>query len=918
MTKEERDELKLKEIAVASYIESKITGRLPSETEIETLMKSYCSLLYPELNSEGLEEMKKMLNERFQFKLDIGTLIYDQECEPWFKEFKANNKCNYFDRYKEYLLKEKGFNRQALEVLDNEVLDDIMDYLGNPETNFNPRRGLVMGDVQSGKTATYTGLICKAADAGYKAIIVLTGTVECLRQQTQKRLDEGFVGFDSDHMSKVDDEDFWIGVGKYSKKRGIVLTSKNTDFVASTAKNLGFSLDNFNDTVLFVVKKNVPVLNRLLKWLSDLNGKSGKIDYPLLVIDDEADNASINTNATDEDLDPTKINNCIRKLLKMFTKNNYVGFTATPFANVFINPYISDDLFPKDFIYGLKAPSGYIGAADIFLDDSKYRNSVISNNDCEEILPLKHKKHVDFTEIPSTLEDAIFSYFITNVIRDMRGDNFQHRGMLINISRFTSPQEQIKETVENFVMSCLSKFKLYCNFEGESSGNIKSKIEQVYKSYYGNLEISFDKIWKELYNSNSRIEIINVNSNSKMINYDDYKDVGARLIVIGGLSLSRGLTIEGLCISYLYRTSQVYDVLLQMGRWFGYRKNYDDLFRIWMPLHMVEWYKEITLAVEELKLDLEKMKNLKQRPSEFGIRIRSDKTGLKITARNKMLASADYEVVKSMFGDWDNTGIISADLDINRKNYKLINDVLTEITDKGYKWERTYGDRFVWKDVPKEYVLKVLNGFIMDKGNFDFNAESYSTFINTYIGDELDLFDIAIIEGDRSNGKKIPFFGDYIVKPEKNFSRTKTGISMNKARSLLVNPIDTSYGLDEATKKDAEKKHKELVLKQNPNKDPKTIHVSAKSYLRVTNRRPLLMIYLIDLKVNEQRDDETNDEYNSWIETKELFDSNNVTPVGIALAIPEYSKVGSKCVTYKVNMVEQHNLLIDNEEDYDD
>ena len=135
MTNDERNELKLKEVAVAAYIESVITGRLPSEREIEDLMKNYCTLLYPNIDNDSLNEMKKMLNERFQFRLDIGTLIYDEECEPWFKEFKANNKCYYFDRYKEYLMREKGFNRQALDILDNEVLDEIMDYLDHKDLN---------------------------------------------------------------------------------------------------------------------------------------------------------------------------------------------------------------------------------------------------------------------------------------------------------------------------------------------------------------------------------------------------------------------------------------------------------------------------------------------------------------------------------------------------------------------------------------------------------------------------------------------------------------------------------------------------------------------------------------------------------------------------------------------------------------
>lgn len=900
------DDIKLKEVAIATYIETMIKDRLPTESEIQELCKTYCSLLYPDVNDSEITEINKLLNNRFQFKLDVGTLIYNEETEPWFKEFKENNECHYFDRYKEYLRRDKNFNLKAIEVLDNEVLDEIMDYLGDPRINFTPRRGLVMGDVQSGKTSNYTGLICKAADAGYKAIIVLTGTVESLRQQTQKRLDEGFVGFDSDHMSKIENEDFWIGVGKYSKKRGIVLTSKSSDFVSKTANNLGFSLDSFNDTVLFVVKKNVSVLKRLIKWLSDLNG-GDMINYPLLVIDEEADNASVNTKR-DEDDDPTKINKLIRELLTKFSQNNYVGFTATPFANIFINPYIEEDLFPKDFIYLLKAPNNYIGPSDIFLETSKYRHSVILNDDCEEVLPLKHKKYQEFVEVASSLDDAIHSFLITNVIRDLRGDTKSHRGMLVNISRFTETQEHIKEVVEDHFRTILRKYKLYCcNPDQAKNDFVIKNSKKIYDAFYKECGFSWDIILANLYQSNSNIECISVNKNSKMINYDDY-DQGARLIVVGGMALARGLTIEGLCISYLYRNSQVYDVLLQMGRWFGYRKGYEDLFKIWMPQHIFEWYREITTSVEELKNDLDRMKDLKQKPSEVGIRIRNDRTTLKITARNKMYSSANYEVVKTMFGDWDNTGVIPASVEINKKNFEVIKSQISSLIEKEYKFTRTYGNRLVMQSVPKEYIVKILSLFYVDKLNYRFDKESYINFINGYHGRELDLFDIAIIEGERNNNE-LSFFGENVFLARKNFDVVDNSLRMNKSRELLVNPIDTSYGLTKEQKIDAEAKHKEYVLRKNPSKDPKTIHPSAKTYLRVKDRNPLLMIYMIDLG-NDECDDIKDQIKNKFIES-------NAFPIGLAIAIPQYSDMYTTKFKYKVNMIEQANILQSEEDTYE-
>ena len=912
-SKEQYNELKNKEFAISAIIESKINGNIPTEFEIETLCKTFCNLLYPELSVEEIYEIKKMLNERFQFKLDIGTLIYDSEAEPWFKEFKDNNPCIYFERYKKYLMKEKGYSKAAVDILDNEVLDEIMDYLGNPSMDFSPRRGLVMGDVQSGKTSTYTGLICKAADAGYKAIIVLTGTIESLRQQTQKRLDEGFVGFDSDHMSKINEDEFWIGVGKYNKKRGVVLTSKGTDFTSNTARNLGFSLETFNDTVLFVVKKNVSVLTRLIKWLGDLNSNSsdGTINYPLLIIDDEADNASVNTN--DDEENPTKINNLIRELLKKFKRNNYVGFTATPFANVFINPFVSEDLFPKDFIYSLRAPSGYIGPQHIFLDEGAHRDKVIYNDDCEEVLPIKHKKHVDFNSICSSLEDSIHAYMITNVIRDLRGDVSSHRGMMINISRYNSTQERIKEVVENYVINLIAKYKLYCLNSALSDSQKLIKItKSVFESFYKNCGYSWNQVLEKLYDSNKNIECILVNKDSRMINYDDYEN-GARLIVVGGLSLSRGLTIEGLCISYLYRSSQVYDVLLQMGRWFGYRKNYDDLFRLWLPNHLCDWYKEITISVDELKMDLERMKNLKQKPNEVGIRIRNDKTSLKITARNKMLSSADYEVVKSFFGDWENTGVISRSLETNIKNYNTTIQMLNSLNDLGYLSTRTYGERLMWKDIPKEYIVKFLNDFIVDKANYSFNSDSLSNFISKYYGRELDLFDIAIIEGDRSNDTNCKIINEEIVKPEKQFDLTESLIRVNKVRELLVNPVDISYGLTKELKKWCEEDHIKFIIENCPEKDPKKFHPSAKTYLRTKDRNPLLLIYLINLKVAP--DAENKEEL---LAEKKKFDEADVIPVGIALAIPQYTNKYSSSYKYKVNMIEQRTLLSEEEENVDD
>ena len=905
--REHIEKLKNTKNCIANFINTKIINAIPTEEQIKSYANQMFSMMFPDISKEDNALIIKMLLEQFQFKLDPGTLIYDEEAYPWFKKFKEENNNFYFDRYKEYLFNDCNYSKEAIRVLDEEVLDEIMDYLGDPRLDyFNHRRGLVMGDVQSGKTSTFIGMICKAADAGYKAIVVLTGTVESLRVQTQKRLDLGFVGFDTAHMSNEDQDEFWIGVSKYSQnKKGISLTSVNKDFVQSTAQSLGVSLDSFTDTVLFVVKKNTSVLNKLIKWLQDLNGdRQGKIDFPLLVIDDEADNASVNTK--DPESDPSKINGLIRNLLTLFNKNNYVGFTATPFANIFINPHEEKDLFPKDFIYCLKAPNTYIGASDIFSKEGKYHNALRYNNDCEEVLPAKHKKYTPFDSIPNTLEDAIITYLISNVIRDIKGDLYAHRSMLINISSFTDTHGSIKNTVEESFNRILRKYALYCKEEDGIKDEILLKTQKIWELEYSSLDCTWEQIMPMLYDSNRRIEILVVNKNNNMINYDDYKENGARLIVIGGMALSRGLTLEGLCISYFYRFSKTYDVLLQMGRWFGYRRNYEELFRIWLPTELAQWYSIINESVEELKVDLERMKSLGQKPSNFGLRIRNDKTKLRITAGAKMrTATQTYETI-SIFGDFVDTPCITKDININRHNMDVVKSFLGDIS--LFKSENEISRRNIFKNVKKELILGFLKQFKTYKYNPNFDKDGLIKFFDTFDGVEFDEFDVVIAEGKKSDDT-INFFGYEINPTKKQFDIATDCVRINKGRLMLVNPVDTCDGLTKTLAKKLEDEYKKNYLRAHLGKTENDFHPTAKMYLKTTDRNPLLIIYPIDLSIHSDADD-----YEQLVAIKDYFAENEIIPIGIALCIPEYRDASDeKTAVYQVNIVEQENRSKDEE-----
>ena len=283
-----------------------------------------------------------------------------------------------------YELSEEEFEAVRKELHHRQSIDisttDIVNLLGEPvENGIFARKGLVIGDVQSGKTANYISVINKAADAGYKVIVLLTGTIEKLRQQTQARIDEGFIGIDTSDLER-ERRNNPIGVGLINGGISVSsFTSIIKDFNKSVLTNSNVPLDSLSIPLILVVKKIKAVLNSIYKLF---NGEKkdqtyNKINQSLLFIDDEADNASINTNSQDND--PTAINKSIRRILGLFMRSSYVGYTATPYANVFIEPSTkedmeNEDLFPKDYIYVLQPPSNYIGAREIYSEDGQYKS----------------------------------------------------------------------------------------------------------------------------------------------------------------------------------------------------------------------------------------------------------------------------------------------------------------------------------------------------------------------------------------------------------------------------------------------------------------------------------------------------------------------------------------------------------------
>jgi len=579
----------------------------------------------------------------------------------------------------EKFLRQEGWPPPMITSL-TDVTNRILGLLQDPRsegTTWN-RRGLVIGHVQSGKTANYTGLIARTADAGYKFIVVVAGIHNNLRKQTQERIDEAFIGRSSDPEDRRT-----IGVGlEPSYPHPATLTNINEDFNKNTATKSGWKINDFSKPIILVIKKNVTTLTELHKWLKDLNAKGdGRIsDVPMLLIDDEADNASINTNK--EDLDPTRTNAMIRRILGLFAKSCYVGYTATPFANIFINPdaYADDvreELFPRDFIYCLDAPNTYFGAEKVFLNEETSRSIVRPIDDCEDLIPYTHKRDLLVTELPPSLYRALDEFIIARSIRNLRGQTNKHCSMMVNVSRFVA----VQRTVRDFLSLREKKIReaVRANYlmpESVSSANVYMQgLKQAFDAEYVDAGFNWPEVKASLNGAFDHLHLYVINSKSdEVLDYTRYEKEGVGLtsIAVGGLSLSRGLTIEGLTISYMYRNTRMYDTLMQMGRWFGYRPGFEDLCRVHLSRDSINWYSHIALAADELTQQVMRMRRDGLSPRQFGLYVLAHPDSLLITAANKMRTGEKVKFRQNFSGRMLESYIVSTDCDVNAANFALV------------------------------------------------------------------------------------------------------------------------------------------------------------------------------------------------------------------------------------------------------
>lgn len=741
--------------------------------------------LFDEKASVDVEKLTAELRHLFSVTAESATVLEDaSEHVAWLPEARARIQWRFWNRYVTYLERYFGMPPAVVAKLD-ELTSMILERMEDPHREAPwDRRGMVVGSVQSGKTANYTGLICKALDAGYKLVIVLAGIHSNLRAQTQLRLDEGVLGFDTQKNRRLNADNRWVGVGKLPGERLVVhsLTSsaENGDFNKTVAETIGVMLGG--DPVILVVKKNSKLLENLSKWVlhvagsDDADGRRVVRNVPLLLIDDEADNASINTKARAgvEVEDVSTINGRIRGLLDAFEKSIYIGYTATPFANIFINPDAETpahgaDLFPRSFIINVKSPNNYVGPARVFGLGGDPDADILASDglpivrpiaDFGDAFPPGHKKYHVPRELPPSLKTAIRCFILSCAARRARGQIGVHNSMLVHVTRFTD----VQEIVVTLIRAELSALQRRIEFgDGARRPSLIDEFEQLWKAEFvptslamgedAGPPISWAAVEAELHAAAAKIVVLPINGlAAEALDYKEHESIGRSVIAVGGDKLSRGLTLEGLSISYFLRTSRMYDTLMQMGRWFGYRPGYLDLCRLYTTSTLIQWYRHIALAEEELRREFDYMVAAGLTPENYGLRVRTHPDGMVVTALNKMSHGRTLEL--SWAGVLAQTTHVPKDEDRVKANLRATEQFLTSNPGR----ERADSKRgTTWEAVSADSVARYVERLQFPAPSARASGERLAAFIRkqaSKVPAELTDWTVVLVSNDQAREPK--------------------------------------------------------------------------------------------------------------------------------------------------------------------
>lgn len=755
---------------------SKVNGPLPPNKieeevgKLQLIIKTVGNITFANILSidefflptnQDWQRITRELEMHFDIKMVKGILIQgdeqkDRDTTWWSNLIKQKTNKYYWNRLERYL--ELTLPTEVVKIMDTDT-DIVMDNIENPSIENFSRYGMVVGHVQSGKTGNYSSLICKAADAGYRFFVVISGDKNNLRNQTQERLNESFIG---------QTKGVQVGAGKGNSDKQLMpysLTTVERDFNKKDADVVAQSLnfDNIKVPILLVIKKNGSTLENVIGWLQQ-QYKNKIVNHAMLVIDDESDYASINTNSED---DPTSINKKIRRLLNTFQKSAYVAYTATPYANIFIDHAASTeslgkDLFPKDFIYALDAPSNYFGARKIFLDS--HNKHLIPIFDWDNIIPFNHKKDLKIDYLPDSLLEAIRLFTVAIGIRYLRGQGNKHSSMLVHATRFTEVHKVLATKIERYLKHLKSEIEAY--------GKLANSIELSHELMELNLTLNkhfheeeFE--WFQVINSVTDIveSIIVREVHQKTVLPLEYrKDITTNVIVIGGTSVSRGFTLEGLCISYFLRNTVFYDTLMQMGRWFGYRPGYYDLCRIYMPQERIDDFAEIIRGTEELYEDFRIMATKGCTPNDFGLAVKENpNSALQVTARNKQKNVKSFYYSMKLDGRLKETCYLRSNPKDIEYNLNLIRELCNGLDNTEKK-----GNSIIWRNIDKQKVKDFLKSFkTFENDRLGLSSRMPIAFIEKFTEERDTKWDISLHAG---KGTEYTFGKETLRREERKFT----------------------------------------------------------------------------------------------------------------------------------------------------
>lgn len=671
------------EFAIGVYrdaiLKAVVSQRKPLE-EAATFVKSIMG--HGDLVEQAYRELKKKQEENTPTGANSGAIVKPASYQSgWYLGSLDNG---HWSRYRE-LLMTRG--EAGLDELHSET-ERITSLLADPNSPGCRRKGLVMGNVQSGKTRNFAGVIAKAADVGYRYVIVLSGINNNLREQTQARLTK----------------DLFYAEGWYP------LTQKDKDFSpVAKPQELIFN----QPTLCAVVKKNTTRLDNLVEMMRSIPLEIRR-QRPVLIIDDEADQATPNSLAERDKI--SAINQHLRNLWASVVSGTYVAYTATPFANVLMDPDDAEELFPSDFITTIQPGPGYFGSERVFgiaeaIDQDGVTSSeglnmvrMIPKDEAALLRPPSDKtaqENFD-PDLPESLCAAFDWFVVATAIRRARGD-VGHSSMLVHTTHYTLPHFTMQERFRQLIHGARIDV---ARGELELLRASWSRESQAVASEATLPLPAWEQVAVHLPDVLSNMEVIVDNgSSSDRLNYDD--DRLRVVVAIGGGTLSRGLTLEGLAVSYFTRTSNAYDTLMQMGRWFGYRPKYEDLPRVWISDGLDTDYAFLARVEKDLREEISSVEGSEFTPKDVGVRVRAHPGRLEVTAANKMF-HADV-VQLGLSGTFNQTFLLDgSDPAITDRNVARVDAMVA-----GIPARRTPGTPQVpmFCGVPGQRVAAFLNEF---------------------------------------------------------------------------------------------------------------------------------------------------------------------------------------------------------------